>query len=122
MVLPYLYLLIAPKVWTFDRSFRASCLMLLQLNLMFLDLATKLAVLAGMWNLLNHLIGKGVCSIFSHRSSAGWTSCHIHPAGLAHYMAHGTRGYWDFSGDLKTNRALELTQEALKSCSHYLLS
>ena len=70
IVLPDLNLLIALEVWTFDCSLGAFRLVFLQLNDTFLDLATKLAVLAGMWNYLNHVVDDGVCSISEHRPSA----------------------------------------------------
>ena len=77
-----LNLLVASEVWALDSSLRAFGLMLDQLDQTCLDYATKLAVLAGMRNLLNHLVDYGIGTIFGHRSSARRTGLHINSAGF----------------------------------------
>ena len=93
LILSYLDpLFLAPKVWTCDCSFTALDLVLKQVIQRPFDSAPKLTVLARMWNFLNHLVGKGICSIFEHWSSASWTSCHAFSAGFAQDMT--SRAGW----------------------------
>ena len=116
IVLPDLNLLIALEVRTFDCSLGAFRLVFLQLNYTFLDLATKLAVLAGMWNYLNHVVDDGVRSISEQLPSAGWTALHIHLAAFTNNVSNGTRSNRALSRDEETHRALEFTQESFNSC------
>ena len=97
---------IAPEVWTFDCSFRAPLLVLLDLLQIVLDLT--LIVLAEMWNNLNNLVGESVSPIFEHGSSACWTCGHVHAAVLTSNVSHWTCGNGDDPGDQETNWTLEL--------------
>ena len=100
-----LNMFIAIDVWTFDCSFRASCLVLHNLLQIILDLTS---ILAGMWDSLYHSIGDAVCSVLEHLSSASWTRGHVHSAVLARDVAHWTGGYGDLPRNEETHRALEL--------------
>ena len=99
-------LFIALEVWTFDCSFQASGLVLLNFLQIVLDMT--LSILAGMLNKLNHLVGEGISSIFEHWSSACWTFRQVHSAVLTNNVAHWTGGYGDLPGDQKTHWTLEL--------------
>jgi len=101
-----LNLFLAVEVRTLDGSLRAPSLVLHDLLQVILDLT--LTVLAWVGDSLNHLVGKGICSIFEHWSSASWTDVHVHSAALAHQMAHWTRGDGNLSGDKETHGALEV--------------
>jgi len=106
LVLTDFNLLVAPKVRTLDCSLWAPGLVLHDLLQVVLHMA--LTVLAWVGNSLNHLVGKGVCSIFEHWSSASWTGRHVHSAALAHQVAHWTRGDGDLSWDEEAHGALEV--------------
>merc|ERR1719312_1930963 len=75
-----------------------------------------------MWNFLNHPVGKQVCAICQHSSSAGWTSLHIFSTSLTHDVTHWTRGDGKISGDEEAHRTLQLVKETIKSCGrHHLI-
>ena len=96
--------------------------MIHQLVETLLGLATKMSVLAGMRNFLDHLVNDGVCPVFEHLPSAGWAGLNILVAVFTNNVSNRAGSNWAFPGDEETHWTLKFIQEAFKSfCCHYQL-